>query len=250
MTRVAVAGGTGEVGARVMARGAARGLDMVNLSRSEGADLMTGVGVAARLAGVDTVIDCVSIETMSGQQAEAFFTATSRHLLEAGEEAGVRHHVTLSIVGVDEVPSGYYRGKVAQERIVTGSDRPWTVLRATQFHEFAAQMVRRTSIGPVAFVPRMLSAPVAADEVADTLLDLALGEPRHEVVEIGGPERLQMVDMVRRLLRTTRRRKLVVPVPMPGAAKQARSGVLCPEAPFRTGVQPYAAWLQEQVSER
>lgn len=243
MTSIAVAGGTGVVGSRVMARGAERGLAMVSLSRGSGVDLTDGAGVAERLDGVDAVIDCLGIETLRRRPATQFFTTTSRHLLEAGATAGVRHHVALSIVGVEQVPSGYYRAKVAQERVVAESTQPWTILRATQFHEFAAQLARRTSFGPVAFVPQMLSAPVAADEVADTLLDLAVGEPRRTVVELGGPERLQMVDMVRRFLAATGRRTLVVPVPMPGAAAPARSGVLCPEDPEFLGRQTFADWL-------
>lgn len=243
MTRIAVAGGTGVVGSRVVARGRERGHEMVVLSRSAGTDLMTGVGFAEALAGVDAVIDCLGIETLREKPATDFFTTTSRHLLDAGESAGVRHHVTLSIVGVDEVPSGYYRAKVAQERTVVDSGRPWTVLRATQFHEFAGQMARRASFGPIAAIPRMLSAPVAAAEVADTLLDLALGAPRRAVVELGGPERLQMVDMVRRWLAATGTRRLVVPIPMPGAAKEARSGALCPDAPERVGSQTFTDWL-------
>lgn len=216
---------------------------MVSLSRASGVDLMAGDGLLERLAGVDAVIDCLGIETLRERLATDFFTTTSRHLLAAGEEAGVRHHVTLSIVGVDDVPSGYYRAKVAQEQVVIDSGCRWTVLRATQFHEFAEQMVRRSSFGPVAFVPRMLSAPVAAAEVADFLLDLALGEPRQALVELGGPERMQMVDMVKQLLASSGTRRLVVPIPLPGAGQEARSGVLCPQAPERTGEQTFAQWL-------
>ncbi|WP_110208689.1 SDR family oxidoreductase [Nocardioides daejeonensis] len=246
MTRIAVAGGTGEVGARVMARGAERGFDMVSLSRASGIDLMSAAGLVDLLGDVDVVIDCLSISTVRRGPAMRFFATTTRNLLAAGAEAGVKHHLALSIVGVDQVPYAYYQAKLAQERAITDSGAPWTLLRATQFHEFAAQMAQRSAIGPFVLAPRMLSAPIAADEVADTLLDLAGAEPRRSIVEVGGPERRQMVDMVREWLAATGSRKRVIPVPMPGAGEAARSGALCPVAPMRTGTLTFADWLSTQ----
>ncbi len=242
---IAVAGGTGQVGTHVTAVARARGHRVVSLSRGEGVDLTDGSGLGERLAGVDAVIDCLSIQTGSTRVATDFFTTTSRVLLEAGREAGVSHHLTLSIVGIDQIGFGYYRGKVAQEAVVKESDRPHTILRATQFHEFAEQMVERMGFGPVVVIPRMLVETVAAAEVAEALVDLAEERPRTDTVELAGPSSGWMPDLVRRLLRHRGRRTLVVPVPMPGAGRAAASGALTPAGvPWRRGRQEYDDWLR------
>ncbi|MDQ1633543.1 MAG: hypothetical protein QOJ32_352, partial [Frankiaceae bacterium] len=165
MTRVAVAGGTGLVGRHVVDVLRERGDDPVVLSRSAGVDLVSGSGAADALRGCEAVIDVSNVTTTRRAPAEAFFGAVTRTLTTAGIEAGVRHLVALSIVGIDRVPFGYYFGKRRQEELLRASELPSTVLRATQFHEFAGQLLAR-SPGPVAFVPRMRAQPVAAREVA------------------------------------------------------------------------------------
>jgi uncharacterized protein YbjT (DUF2867 family) len=241
--RIAVAGGTGVVGAQVVAQAEERGHQALALSRATGVDVRAGTGLADRLAGVDVVVDCLNIKTSSRSRATAFFTATTRNLLAAEEVAGVRHHVVLSIVGIDRVRFAYYRAKLAQERLVQSSGRPFTILRAAQFHEFGAQLLERARVGPVVAAPRMLSAPVAAGEVATALIDLAEGEPLGGIVDIGGPEPLDVPTMIRRLLAVRGPRLQVVPVPLPGLGRPARTGALVPEDPWRAGEQRYDDWL-------
>jgi uncharacterized protein YbjT (DUF2867 family) len=241
--RIAVAGGTGVVGAQVVARAGERGHDVVVLSRAAGVDVRAGTGLADRLAGVDAVVDCLNIKTNSRARATAFFTETTRSLLTAEKDAGVPHHVLLSIVGIDRVGSAYYRAKLEQERLVEAAGRPYTILRATQFHEFGAQLLERTRLGPAVVAPRMLAAPVAAAEVATALVDLAEGAPRDGTVEIGGQERIDVPTMIRRLLAVRGPRLLVVPVPLPGGGAPARAGALVPDEPWRTGEQRYDDWL-------
>lgn len=250
MTRIAVAGGTGLVGRLVVAEAERRGHDVVVLSRSAGADLTSGDGVAERLAGADAVVDCVSTPSQRAPTAIDFFTATSRALLAGGADAGVRHHVTLSIVGIDDVPTGYYRGKQAQERVVRRAGRPSTILRATQFHEFAVQMVERLRLGPVVAAPRMLAAPVAAAEVAAALVDLAEGRPQDATLEMGGPERLEVADLVRAVVQADGLRCRVVPVPVPGAGPGARDGALVPTDPWRVGTQTFEQWSEARITAR
>ncbi|WP_375001497.1 SDR family oxidoreductase [Aeromicrobium sp. CTD01-1L150] len=241
--RIVVAGASGVVGRHVVRTAELGGHDVVPLSRASGVDLTSGRGLVERLEGVDAVIDCLGpISQRAGVVAE-FFKTTSGHLLEAGAEAGVGHHVTLSIVGIDEVPTGYYRGKLAQERAVRGSGRPATILRATQFHEFARQMTERARLGPLVMAPRMLSAPIAAAEVAEALVDLAARPPSERTLEIGGPEQLSMVDMVRDVARSDGLRAVVLPVPLPGGGPAARSGALVPRDPWRVGRQRFEEWL-------
>lgn len=238
--RIAVAGGTGVVGRHVVEVARERGHDVVVLSRSEGVDLTTGAGLAERLDGVDAVIDTSNQVSQKRADSEAFFGGVTRSLLEAEVAAGVRHHVALSIVGVDDVDSGYYAGKRLQERVLAEGPVPWTVLRATQFHEFAEQALHFVRVGPFSLVPRMLSQPVAAREVGEMLVDLAEGDPVGMAPELAGPERLQMVDLARRVADGRR----VVPVRVPGAAGRAmRTGALVPKGDGPRGTVTFDAWL-------
>ncbi|MDX6741108.1 SDR family oxidoreductase [Actinocorallia sp. A-T 12471] len=245
--RIAVAGGTGTVGGHVVAALAEAGHEPVVLSRAGGVDLVTGRGLAAALDGVEAVVDAANVTTLSRKKAEAFFTAETTHLLEAGARAGVRHHVLLSIVGIDRVPFGYYQGKVVQENLVEAGNVPWTVLRATQFHEFAAQTVRTLPPGPVAVVPRARVQPIAAREVAEALAELAVGGPRGRVPDLAGPREEYLPEMVRALLRHRGDRRAVLALPVPGSAGRAmREGGQLPVGSGPRGSQTYASWLAEQ----
>ncbi|WP_069387981.1 SDR family oxidoreductase [Cellulosimicrobium cellulans] len=242
MTRVAVAGGTGTVGTHVVTRLQELGHEPLVLSRSRGVDLVAGTGLDLR--GVDAVIDVGGVTTLSARRSRAFFEATTRTLLAAGRRAGVRHHVALSIVGVDAAPGGYYAGKVAQERAVRAGTVPWSVLRATQFHEFAAQTVERTTLGPLVLVPRMRTQPVSTCELAVALVDLALGDSVGDAGELGGPREERLADMVRAYLDARGRRQRVVEVRFPGALGRAMAGGdLLPGPGAALGTETYAEWL-------
>lgn len=246
--KIAVAGGTGVAGAVTVTRLKMAGHEPVVLSRGTGTDLMTGAGLAEKLEGVDAVIDATSTATTSARAATTFFTTVTGNLLAAEAAAGVRHHVLLSIVGIDVTPFGYYIGKVAQEKAVNESDVPSTIVRAPQFHEFAEQMLGRASFAGLTLVPGMLSSPVAVREVAEVLVDLATGEPQGYAPEIGGPAPEQMPDMVRRLLRRRGSRRPVITLRVPGAAGRAmRGGALVPDRPGVVGTQDFAAWLEEKA---
>jgi uncharacterized protein YbjT (DUF2867 family) len=242
--RIAVAGGTGLMGRLVVDDLRGAGHEPVVLARSTGVDLTTGAGLPAALEGARAVIDVSNVTTTSEKASVAFFEAATQHLLEAGQRAGVRHFVALSIIGVDRVPLGYYAGKRRQEELIAQGPLPWTVLRAAQFHEFAGQILERTTLGPIALVPRMLSQPVAAREVAARLTRLAVGEPQGMATEIAGPQQLQLTDMTRHLLQARGRRTLVLPLPVPGAAgKAASSGGLLPQGEYVTGVETFGEYL-------
>ncbi|WP_033438915.1 SDR family oxidoreductase [Saccharothrix sp. NRRL B-16314] len=197
--KVAVAGGTGVVGRRVVEELTRTGHDPVVLSRSSGVDLTTGAGLDAALDGCEAVIDVSNSPEWGRAEAERFFTEATGNLLDASVRAGVRHLVLLSIVGVDEVDLDYYFAKRHQEALVSGGPAPWTVLRATQFFEFPSQVLAGAT-GPVAQVPAMLSQPVSTAEVAARLVELAEGGPQGFSLPIAGPERLRLVDMARQLV--------------------------------------------------
>ncbi|MGW1819034.1 SDR family oxidoreductase [Streptomyces sp. NPDC002125] len=246
--RVAVAGGTGVVGRLVVGELTAAGQKPVVLARSHGVDLVSGTGLDAALEGVVAVIDVSNMMTLGRAKAVAFFGTAGRNLLDAGARAGVGHHLALSVVGVDRVRHGYYQGKLAQEETVRGGRVPWTVLRATQFHEFVLQTLDR-SPKPLAVVPRMRIRPVAAQEVARHLVELVLTPPRGMAPEFAGPREEQLVDLVRKVLRARGERRLVLPVRVPGAAGAAMAGGgQLPAGPGPRGVRTFDEWLTTAVT--
>ncbi|PPF46085.1 3-beta hydroxysteroid dehydrogenase [Pseudoclavibacter sp. AY1F1] len=248
--KIAIAGGTGTVGRLVVDEAHARGHEAVVLTRSNGVDLTTGAGAESALAGVEVVIDVLNLTTMNKDEAVSFYETTTRNLLAAEALAGVAQHVALSIVGIDTSPSGYYEGKLAQERAVKAGGVPWTILRATQFHEFAPQMFATLRRGPVMPIPVMATQPVAAREVAGMLVDLAEAAAQYSTVQLAGPAPEKLVDMVRSYGRATGQKVLYVPLRLPGASMVAmRDGTLLPSGEYRTGRESYAQWL-ERVTTR
>ncbi|GHD52888.1 SDR family oxidoreductase [Mycetocola manganoxydans] len=242
--RIAVAGGTGVVGRHVVDIARERGNEVVILSRFTGVDLLTRTGLDQRLEGTDAVIDVTSILTQSGPKSRAFFSIVTANLLEAEKAAGVGHHIVLSIVGSDRAPFGYYAGKAAQEQLVTGGEVPWTILRATQFHEFAGQLYLRIKLGPVNIVPTMTSQPVAAREVAERLVELAEATPSGRATDIAGPEVLRMADMVTRYKKAIGAPGPVLEAPLPGGFGTAmRDGTLLPGPSAELGSQTFADWV-------
>lgn len=225
----------------------AAGHEAVVLSRSAGIDLRAPSAVIDdALGGVAAVIDASNVTTLSRSTSERFFGAVTRTLLGAEARLGVGHHVALSIVGSDRVDSGYYAGKRLQEKLIRESDVPWTVVRATQFHEFTDQTLTMTR-GPIAVVPVMRSRPVAVDEVAAFLVEVATAAPRRAVVEIAGPAPESQVELARRVLRARGSRRLVLPLRVPGAAGRGMaSGALLPTGEFRRGEQDFASWLADR----
>lgn len=241
--RVAVAGGTGAAGAYVVKALTAKGHEPVVMARSRGIDLLTGKGLAEALASADAVIDTANVTTASRRKAVAFFETAGRNLLAAEREAGVRHHVALSIVGMERVRYGYYEAKLLQERIVRDSGVPWTVLRATQFYEFPGQLLDRIP-GPLAIVPQMRSQPVAVREVAEHLVELVAGPPLGMAPDMAGPLVEEMPDLARRLLRARGVGRRVWSPRMPGAGGRAMAaGALLPDGPGPRGTLTFDQWL-------
>jgi len=241
--KIAVAGGTGLIGTMIVGALTAGGETPIVLARSAGVDLTTGEGLDARLAGVSTVIDVSNVTTYSARKSIEFFTAATRNLLAAGQRAGVGHHVVLSIVGIDRVPFGYYVGKRRQEELALSGAVPVTVLRATQFHEFAGQLLARG--GPVVPVPAGPSQPIAAREVADALVAICQAEPAGLLPDLGGPRAEYLPDMVRRVARARGARRLIIAVKLPGAPGRAlAAGALLPAGDGPRGKQTFSEWLE------
>lgn len=225
--RIVVAGATGVVGRHVCDIAGDREHDVVALARSSGQDVSTGAGLVEAISGADVVIDVTSVVTTSTSKSRMFFTAATRQLIAAERSAGVGHHLALSIVGIDGLDTGYYAGKLAQEREVAAGSVPWSVLRATQFHEFATQMSQRTTIGPVTLIPTMPTRPIAAREVAEHLVKASEAGPGGRLTDLVGPADDGLVDMVRRMYAHDGVRRRPIGVGLPGKHWRAiASGVL------------------------
>lgn len=249
--KIAVAGGTGVVGRHVVEVARERGHDPVVLSRSTGVDLSSGEGLADALRGTAAAIDVTSVRTADATVSRQFFGAVTRHLLAAEREAGVRHHLALSIIGIDRAPYGYYAGKVLQEQLVEDGDVPWTILRAAQFHEFAGQIFGRVRVGPFVVVPRRRSQPVAAHAVARRLVDLAERGPAGRAPDLAGPRAEWMADLCRRWAAATGARGRVLEVPMPGPSGRAqRDGSLLPGPGADLDQQTFDDWLAHEALAR
>jgi uncharacterized protein YbjT (DUF2867 family) len=242
--RVAVAGGTGTVGRHVVDALTTAGHDVVILTRSTGVDLMKGDGLVDVLFGVDAVVDVTSIGTSDGATSLRFFRTVTTNLLAAEEVAGVPHHLALSIVGAARIAAAYYSGKRVQEELVMAAAGRWTIVRATQFHEFVHLLLHAGAVGPMQIVPRMISQPIAAQEVGAALARLATEPPAGLVADMAGPTVARMAHLVRRYLRATGSRRPVVEVSLPGAwGRSLRDGSLLPGDAVTLGKQTFDEWL-------
>lgn len=197
--RIAIAGGTGLVGRHVVEHAQRRGHEVVVLSRSQGVDVRSGDGLPEALDGVTAVIDVTNSGDTDERAATEFFVAVAGTLQRVGAQRGVEHIVTLSIVGTDRVPFGYYAAKVAQEHAAEGPV-PSTILRATEFHEFPGQVVSWTREGSRASVFDLRVQTVAARTAAAVLVEVAEGPPSGRARDLAGPEEANLVDLARRLV--------------------------------------------------
>ena len=196
------------------------------------------------LHGADAVIDVSNLFATRAAPAIAFFQTGTRNLLDAGKAAGVRHHVVLSIVGIDEVEYGYYLGKRAQERAAQDSGAAVSVLRATQFHEFPGQVMQRIK-GPIVAMPKMRVQTVAASEVATALVALAAGPAVGRAPDLAGPQERQLTELAKQLLTARGSRKPVWGISVPGRAGRAmRSGALIPQGGTRAVI-TFEQWLAD-----
>jgi uncharacterized protein YbjT (DUF2867 family) len=202
-TRIAVAGATGRVGRPVVEILESRGYDVVPMSRSLGVDVITGEGLDEALTGVDTIIDCSTQSTPDQQAATDFFTTATGNLQEAGERAGVRRLVLVSIIGIDEFAGGYNAAKVAQEKAALAGPIPARIVRAAQFHEFVEELMNWGTQGDVSYVWALRTQLVAARTVAEALVDLATAPDAEfeaaETTEIAGPREYRLAEAARLL---------------------------------------------------
>jgi uncharacterized protein YbjT (DUF2867 family) len=247
--RIAVIGGTGTVGHHTVEALARGGHDPLVLSRSRGVDVTTGQGLDEALAGVDTVIDVSTVQVMDADATPRLFATGTRNILAAEQRAGVRHHVLLSIVGIDRVKGNpHLAGKRAQEEIVTRSPIPFTIQRATQFFEFTGDVIEWMRQGDTVTLPPLLLQPVAAADVGAVLAGVATGAPLGRTTDVAGPDPEDFVDMARRTLEARGEHLKLVPSWRTGIFGVDMAGeALLPGPDARLLTTTFDAWLESEA---
>ncbi|OWV88538.1 NmrA family transcriptional regulator [Rhizobium sp. R72] len=200
--KIVIIGGTGLIGSKTAARLRNKGHEVLAASPNTGVNTVTGEGVAEALAGAEVVIDLANAPSWEDKAVLEFFETAGRNLLAADAKAGVKHHIALSIVGTERLPdNGYFKAKLAQERLIKESSIPYTIVHSTQFMEFLKGIADEATVGAVARLSPAAFQPIASDDVADVMADVALGKPLNGTIEIAGPERAPMNEIIARYLK-------------------------------------------------
>lgn len=249
--RIAVAGATGNIGARVVAALRGAGHEVVAISRSNGVDLSTGQGLDAALAGVRAVVDAISAPPTDRDSTVDYLGTATRNLLAAEDRAGVAHHVLLSIVGIHDIDGNpHYAGKREQERLVEAGPVPWTVVPATQFHDFAEMVVGWTEQdgpdGATAPIAPLLVQPIDPDDIADVLAEVVVGDPQGRHADVAGPQTQDLVDMARRTLAARGRQVTLVPTWSSIFGVEMAGNALLPGDGARIAPTTFEQWLSRQ----
>jgi uncharacterized protein YbjT (DUF2867 family) len=211
--KIVVIGGSGLIGSKTVAILRQRGHEAVAASPNNGVNSITGEGLPKAMAGAEVVIDLANSPSFEDRAVLEFFETSGRNLSAAEATAGVRHHVALSIVGIDRSDNGYFRAKVAQEKLITASGIPYTIIRATQFMEFLGGIADSGTEENLVKIATGLFQPIAADDVAAIVAETALAAPRNGIVEIAGPDRAPFNEIVARYLRAVGDKREVVGEP-------------------------------------
>ncbi len=244
--KIVIIGGTGLIGSKAVAILRQGGHEVVAASPNTGINSITGEGLREAMAGAKVVIDLANSPSFEDQAVLEFFQTSGRNLFAAETAAGVSHHVALSIVGTDRSPdNGYFRAKVAQEKLIEASGIPYTIIRSTQFMEFLGRIADMGADGNVVRISPGLFQPIAADDVAAVVADVALAVPRNGIVEIAGPDRAPFDEIVARYLTTVGDPRPVVSDPearYSGGRVEERS--LVPLGEVRLGRIGFDEWLR------
>jgi uncharacterized protein YbjT (DUF2867 family) len=237
--KILIIGGNGHVGARLTTRLRKLGHDVSVGARENGVDAVTGAGLGEAMTGSDVVVDVLNTGEMDAVAATAFFKGSTERILAAEQTTGVRHHVLLSIVGADRaLGNGYYVGKVAQEDTLRDADVPYSVVRATQFHDFVPTIADWLTVDGSVRAPGLLLQPVDVDDVVDLLAEVAAGAPLNDVVALAGPARYRLDDLLRATLAARSDPRDVVTVEGTALGADATDS-LVPLGAHRTGARPY-----------
>ena len=248
--KVVVIGGTGLIGSKLVNKLREHGHEAVPAAPNTGVNTLTGEGLAEVLKGASVVVDVSNSPSWEDAAVLNFFTTSTRNLLSYEGVAGVGHHVALSVVGTDELSeSGYFRAKIAQEKLIKESSIPYTIVHATQFFEFLKGLADISMVGDKVHLPHVLFQPMAADDVASAVERIAVGQPMNGTVEIGGPEQFHVDELVRRRLRTLNDPREVIADPQAlysGAKVSERT--LVPGNNPQLGETRFETWLAQSAA--
>jgi uncharacterized protein YbjT (DUF2867 family) len=245
--KIVVIGGTGLIGGKLVPILRKSGHEVLAASRSTGVNTLTGEGLASAMVGAQVVVDVANSPSFDDKPVMDFFQTAGRNIVAAEAAAGVSHHVALSVVGTERLlASGYFRAKLAQEELVKASNIPYTIVRATQFFEFVGAIADSGVDGNVIRLPPAMMQPIAADDVAALLAEIALARPLNGMVEIAGPEPIRMDDLVRQYLRAVSDPRTVATDEHAGYfGTPVNDQSLMPAAGARLGPTRFTDWLKQ-----
>ena len=245
--KIVVIGGSGLIGSKLVTKLSEHGHEAVAASPNTGVNTITGEGLAAVLKGATVVVDVSNSPSWEDAAVMKFFETSTRNLITNEAAAGVGHHVALSVVGTDRMlSSGYFRAKLAQEKLIQGSSIPYSIVRATQFFEFAKGIADTATDGNKVRLPHVLFQPMAADDVASAVGKVAMGAPVNGTVEVGGPEKSRLDDFIREALAAMKDPREVVADPKAtyyGVEVSERT--LIPDDGAQLGQTRFADWLKQ-----
>lgn len=248
--KIVVVGGSGLIGSKVVAKLAEHGHEAVNASPNTGVNSLTGEGLAEALADAEVLVDVSNSPSFDAEPALSFFQTATGNLLAAEATAGVKHHVALSVVGTDRLSeSGYMRAKQVQEKLIEEASIPYSIVHATQFFEFVMGIANDATEGNTVRVAPVLIQPMAAEDVATAVEQIAVGAPRNAMVEIGGPEQFRLDELVRRTLQVRDDSRGVVADDSAryfGARLSERT--LVPDEDALLGATHYEDWLRDAIA--
>jgi uncharacterized protein YbjT (DUF2867 family) len=247
--KIVVIGGSGLIGKRLVNHLRQKAQEVVAASPSSGVNAITGEGLAEALTGAQVVVDVANAPSWEDAAVLDFFETSSRNLLAAEAAAGVGHHVALSVVGTDRLlASGYFRAKMAQENLIKASRLPYTIVRATQFFEFVSGIAQFSTEGATVRLPAALMQPIAADDVAAALAEVAVAQPLNATVELAGPEPIRMDELVRRFLSASGDpRKVMTDARARYYGLEVNDQSLVPGANPRLGPTRFEDWLSHSL---
>jgi uncharacterized protein YbjT (DUF2867 family) len=246
--KIVVIGGSGLIGTKLVNKLRQHDHEVVAASPASGVNTITGEGLAEALAGAQVIVDVANSPSFEDKAVLEFFETSGRNLLAAEATAGVGHHVALSVVGTDRLlESGYFRGKMAQEKLIKASKIPHTIVRSTQFFEFLDSIAQSGSDGQTVRLSPALVQPIASDDVAAALTDVTFGAPVNGTVEVAGPERVSLAELVQRFLSAKQdARKVITDVHSRYFGAELNDQSLIPGDNPRIGPTSFEAWLQSK----